>query len=343
MKVLITGGSGFLGRAIVKQLLAAGHQVSVFCRGYYPDLVQANVECRQGNIENLNSLLDACQGIDAIIHTAAKAGDSGSYQSYFLPNVVGTRNVLTACESHKIQFLVHTSSPSVAYGKEGIEGENETRPMPERYLCAYSETKAIAEREVLSKNSSTLKTIALRPHLIWGPGDNHLLPQLVARARNKSLRLIKNNNALVDTTYITNAAYAHRLALENLTHSASAAGKVYFISQGEPVIMNDFINQLLALAKAPAVAPSLSPKLAYCLASILEFVYRLIPNRHPPVTRFLVSQMSTPHWFDLSAAKRDLGYQPLVSTKDGLKQLAQYLNESSANNSLFSRAPNHFP
>ena len=201
---------------------------------------------------------------------------------------------------------------------------NESVPYPEHFEAYYPETKAKAEQAVLAANGPDLATVALRPHLIWGPGDPHLVPRLLARAREGKLRRIGSRPVKVDVTYIDNAADAHVLAGEKLTAGAACAGKAYFVSNGEPVELWAFVDRILAAAGLPPVSRTVSVWKAKLAGRVLEWVYRALrlPGE-PPMTRFVASQMSTSHWYDISAARRDLGYEPRVSVEEGLRRLAE--------------------
>ncbi|RIK76784.1 MAG: 3-beta hydroxysteroid dehydrogenase [Planctomycetota bacterium] len=328
MKVLVTGGGGFLGGAIVRRLVARGDAVRTLQRGEYPALAVLGVECVRGDLSDAALVQAAVRGCDAVIHTAAKAGVWGPFEDYYRANVVGTRNVLAACRAVGVKRLVYTSSPSVVFDGRDEAGIDETAPYPARYLAHYPRTKAEAERAVLAANGPELATVALRPHLIWGPGDPHLLPRLVARAQSGKLRLVARDDNLVDSTYVDNAALAHVLALDALSqadawHRAACAGRAYFISNGEPLPMAELVNKLLAAKGVPPVTRTVSPRLAYAAGAMLDMLYKLLGRRdEPPITRFVARQLSTSHWYDLTAARRDLGYEAEVSLAEGLARIA---------------------
>lgn len=324
MKILVTGGSGFLGRAIIQQLNAQQHEAVAFCRGHYPDLVSTGIKVIQGDIQDKNALLGAAQGVEAVIHTAAKAGIWGDYQEYFDTNVTGTQNVIETCKKLNIKYLVYTSTPSVVFDGKDICGGDESLAYAKNFLTAYPATKKIAEEMVLEAGNNDLYTVALRPHLIWGPGDHHLIPRLIARARLGKVKLIKRD-CIVDTVYVDNAAFAHILALQKLQSNKAIAGKVYFISQDQPIDLNAFINQILAMANLPLVTPSVSPKAAYIVGATLETLYKILHiKKEPLMTRFLAKQLSTSHWFNIAAAKQDLGYYPLINMEEGLEKLKHF-------------------
>lgn len=324
MKVLVTGGGGFLGQAICRQLLARGFEVRSLSRSDYPELRELGVDHIQGDIVSESAVADATQGCDAIIHTAALAGIWGDYQRYYDINVVGTENVIKACHKHSLSKLVYTSSPSVVSNGEDLEGVDESQPYGEDFEAHYPATKALAEQKVVAASDEQLATVSLRPHLIWGPGDHHILPRLIDRAKKGKLRRIGSDNKLVDTIYVDNAAEAHLLALDKLEPGSDISGKVYFLSQDEPIPCWDMINKFLEAADAPLVTRKVPYFLAYGAASVAESYYRWRGLKdEPPMTRFVVHQFSTAHWFDISAAKKDLGYKPTVSIEEGLKRLKE--------------------
>jgi 2-alkyl-3-oxoalkanoate reductase len=323
MNALVTGGGGFLGGAIVHLLRERGDTVRSFSRGTYPALDAIGVEQIQGDLADPLAVSRAAAGCDIVIHVAAKAGVWGTWREYYNPNVVGTNNVIAACRQHGIRRLVFTSSPSCTFAGVDQNGVDESEPYPERFLAHYPHTKAIAEQTVLVANGPELATVALRPHLIWGPGDPHLIPRLIERARAGKLRRIGTEPKLVDTTYVDNAAIAHLLAADRLAVGSQIAGRAYFISQGEPEPVWDFVNRILNVAGLPPVSRSVSPGIAYLVGGMLERIYSLFRIRaEPPITRFVARQLATAHWFNLTAAKRDLAYVPVVTTAEGLRRLA---------------------
>lgn len=322
MKALVTGGGGFLGKAIIRRLLAGGAEVRSLARGHYPELEATHVDARRGDVADRETVLEACRDRDIVFHVAAKVGLWGDYKEYHQANVVGTLHVIEACRSLGIQRLVFTGSPSVVFDGRDVEGWDESAPYPARFDSHYSRTKAIAEEMVLSANGAGLATVSLRPHLVWGPGDNHIVSRLIARGRAGQLRRIGNFNKLVDTTYIDDAAEAHWLAAERLRPGSPVAGRAYFISAGDPRPIWEVIDGILASAGVAPVTRSVPPALARAAARVLEAVYGLLRvQAEPRLTRFLVSQLSTAHWFDISAARRDFGYAPKVSVKEGLARL----------------------
>jgi nucleoside-diphosphate-sugar epimerase len=330
MNVLVTGGTGFLGSAIVRMLIGKGHTAISFSRGAYPHLRATGVDLQRGDLTDIKALRQAASGCDAVIHTAAKAGVWGPVEDYERTNVLGTRNVIQVCQELKIRRLVYTSSPSVVFTGGDEDGIDESTPYAQRFLAEYPRTKALAEQAVLAANDKELATVALRPHLIWGPGDPYLVPRVLSRARDGKLALIGNGSNFVDSTYVDNAALAHLMALEKLAPEAACASKAYFISNGEPLPMETLLNHILAAADLPPITRHISPKLAYAAGAILEMVHgRLWPQHEPIMTRFVARQLSTSHWFQLDRARQDLGYQPLISLEEGFQHLRDSLAVAS--------------
>jgi len=333
MKLLVTGGGGFLGQALCRGLVERGHAVTSFNRGHYPALDVIGVHQLTGDLADRHAVLAAfAGGFDAVFHNAAKAGAWGGYASYHQANVVGTNNVLEACRAHGIGRLVYTSTPSVTHrATHPVEGGTaDSVPYGEHFQAPYATTKTIAERAVLAANSESLATVALRPRLIWGPGDNQILPRLVARARAGRLRIVGSGDNLVDTTYIDNAAQAHFDAFAHLAPGAACAGKAYFISNGEPWPMREVLNALLRAAGAPEVRKRLPFRTAYLLGALCEGLWHALPLRgEPPMTRFLAEQLATAHWYSMAPAARDFGYVPKVTMADGMRRLQAALHPNA--------------
>ena len=325
MNILVTGGGGFLGQALCRGLVERGHAVRSFNRGVYPALDALGVRQVQGDLADRDAVIAAASGCEAIFHNAAKAGAWGSYDSYHRANVLGTDNVIEACRAHAIGKLVYTSTPSVTHrATHPVEGGSaDDVPYGEHFKAHYATTKTIAEKAVLAANDATLATIALRPRLIWGPGDAQLLPRLAQRARAGRLRLVGSGDTLIDTTYIDNAAQAHFDAFAHLAPGAACAGRAYFISNGEPRPVREIVNALLAAVGAPPVTKTLPFPAAYAIGAACEAAWTLLRLRgEPPLTRFLAEQLGTTHWYDMAPAARDFGYQPKVSIDEGLARLA---------------------
>lgn len=323
--ILVTGGGGFLGKAIVKKLVKKDLNVASFSRSKYDELDEMGVTQIQGDLANRTDVINAFKGKDTIFHVAAKPGIWGPYKEYYRINVTGTRHVIEACLENRVERLIHTSSPSVVFDDNDMENADESVPYPETYLAPYPETKAIAEKEVVSAAKNGLPVIILRPHLIWGPEDNHLVPGIVSRA--KRLKVIGPKDDLVDTIYVDNAADAHILAAEKLALDPELSGNIYFISQDEPISKWTMANAFLDAAGLPPIKGNVSAGTAYAAGWLFETIYKTLGiKKDPPMTRFAAKELATSHWFDISRAKNDLGYVPKVSTQEGLKRLKEWMS-----------------
>lgn len=330
MKVLVTGGGGFLGGALVKRLLDIGCDVSALGRKKISNL-PSGVEAIQCDLKDKKSAVNACKGMDAVFHSAGIPGVWGDSKEFFDSNVEGTRNILKGCFQSRVKKLIFTSSPSVVCHNKDMENADETKPYPDKYLCDYPLTKAIAEREVLAANGKNgLLTVSLRPHLIWGPGDPHLVPRIIDRAKKGRLARVGKGVNKVDMTFIYNAVEAHILAFKHLEEGAAVAGQAYFISDDEPVNLWDWVDDLLARLDMPPVKRNISYRTANGIGSILEIIFRALGIKsEPPMTRFVASQLSNSHYFNISKAKRDFSYKPVVSQEEGLKKLLETMRSGS--------------
>jgi nucleoside-diphosphate-sugar epimerase len=277
MNALVTGGGGFIGSALVKELIKTGHDVTSFSRGDYPELRRKGAKTIRGDVTDINSVLKATENIDIIFHVAAKAGLSGSYKEYYGTNVTGTENILKACKLNKIKYLIYTSSASVVFDGDDIEGANESIPYPARPLSYYTATKALAEQMVLHANSSQLSTIALRPHLVYGPDDNHLLPRIIERAKSGKLRRIGNGKNLIDVSYIDNVTAAHINAALTIINNPAASGNAYFITNGEPVLLWEFLNKMLVVSGYEPVRNAIPVTIALFISGLAESFYKVFP------------------------------------------------------------------
>lgn len=322
MKVLVTGGGGFLGRYMVELLVARGDEVRVLCRGAYPFLDELGVEVHRGDVADPATARRACEGRDLVFHVAAKAGFWGPYDGYFQANVVGSRNIVAGCKAAGVEKLVYTSTPSVVVGRQDLRGVDESCPVPDHHDSPYGATKAIAEREVLAAHGDDLLVAAIRPHLIFGPRDNHIVPRLVDRARAGKLVMVGDGTNQVTVNYVENVAAGHLQLADALAPDAPCAGKVYFVGQPEPVNLWDFVNRILEGFGIPRLERRLPLGVASTLGLGMELGYRILGlSGEPRMTRWLAHELATDHWFDCSAATRDWGYEAAVSTDEGLARL----------------------
>ncbi|MEO3750070.1 NAD-dependent epimerase/dehydratase family protein [Streptomyces sp. B6B3] len=323
-KVLVTGGSGFLGLEICRQLVARGTEVVSFTRRPSAELERLGVAQRHGDLTDAAALAEAVAGCAAVIHNAALAGVSGPLRPYWATNVAGTRTVLAQCLAHGVRTLVNTSTASVVFRPGGLENADHHSPYPRRHLAAYPLTKARGEALVLAANGRSLATVSLRPHLIWGPGDPHFTPALVRAARGGRLLMPGDGSNLVDSTHVRTAAHAHLLALDLLHERRPIGGRAYFVSQGEPRPLRDLATSLLAAAGVRAEWRGLPAHLVRGVAAVREAAAGVTrASGTHGLSRFLVAELTHPHWFDLAATRRDLGFVPPVTLADGLADLAR--------------------
>jgi nucleoside-diphosphate-sugar epimerase len=316
----------------VERLLAEGRPVSVLGRTPAPDLEQRGVTFIRASLDDACAVAAACAGVKTVFHVAAKVGVWGRYDDFFRINVLGTRAVLDGCRAYGVERLVYTSTPSVVYNGQDFAGVDESLPLTTSCPSAYPQTKAIAEREVLASNTPSLRTIALRPHLIWGVGDPHLVPRLLQRAQAGRLRVVGLGENRVDMVHVENAVDAHLLAEQALMPERwsnaetlgrkPADGRAFFITNGEPILLWTWISELLAAVGAPPVNKHLSLRTALRVGLACELAWRLLPLRgEPPMTRFVAAELAKDHWFDITAARRDLGYVPRVGMAQGTAEL----------------------
>lgn len=326
MRVLVTGASGFLGSAITRALVQSGVQVRTLHRSDSPALRALGVQVCRGDVAEPDRVRAAVDGCDQVFHTAARVGVWGHYRDYYRSNVTGTRQLLAACRQYQVRQLIYTSTPSVVFDGRDQENIDESAPYARRFYNAYQETKALAEQMVLEANGASLATVALRPHLIWGERDPHLVHRVLARAKAGRLRLVSGSRKLVDATHIDNAVHAHLAAARVLQVGARCAGRAYFIADDNPLPMRDLLNHILRAAGLPALQASIPAPLAWLAGALSEGAFRLLPLRGEPVmTRFVARQLATAHWYNLAAARRDLEYAPVTTLEDGMARLAARL------------------
>lgn len=329
-KVLVTGGGGFVGTSLVRRLLELGIDTAVLGRNHYPHLAQYDVRQHTGSIADISFVYQACRGIDLVFHVAAQAGIWGKWQDYFDTNVTGTRNIIKACKGNGVESLVYTSTPSVVFNQNNITGQGEDQLIyPNRFLCHYAKSKVIAEREVLAVDPKALLATALRPHLIWGPEDPHLLPRLLARGRSGDLKIVGDGTNRVDLTYIDNVTHAHILAAENLSTVKTAAGQAYFISDGAPVNLWQWINEMFAEMGISQLNHRIPFAVAYLAGGLLEGTHRIFaPLKEPKMTRFLAEQLAKNHYFSIAKAQKDLYFLPVVEPETAMQRTIQWLKRT---------------
>ena len=321
MRVLVTGGTSLLARRTAEALVARGDDVVLLQRNASP----TDIEQVLGDVRDADLVLRAVDGCDAVIHAAAKVGVVGAWEDYRSINVDGTANVVAAARQHGVSRLVHVSTPSVAHAGHSLVGAPASPAVTGRTDAHYAESKAIAERLALGAASDALPLVAVRPHLVWGPGDTQLVGRIVERARTGRLALVGGGTALIDTTYIDNAASALVAALDAAVPGAACIGRAYVIANGEPRPIRELIEGILRAAGVQVTPRNVPLRAATLAGSVVE---RLWPLRHPdvepPLTRFLAEQLGTAHWFDPRPARDDLAWTPTVTIDQGLEHLTAW-------------------
>jgi len=334
--VFITGAGGFIGGRLAERLLATGRPVRALSRRPLPDLARLGAEVVIGDLLDRASLARGCTGAGTVFHVAGRVGVWGPADDFFRVNVGGTESLLAAARTAGASRFVYTSSPSVVYNGGDLAGVDESAPLCTDAPCAYPTSKAAAEKLVLAANAPGFATTALRPHLVWGPGDRNVVPRVLALAGTGRLRIVGAGRNRVDLTHIENVVDAHLLAERTLAEchairdaagkAPGPAGRAYFITNGEPVVLWDWINELLRGLGRPPVTKSVSLGAAYFAGGVFEALWRVLPlGGEPPMTRFVAKELATDHWFDISAARRDLGYAPRGSVAAGTTALVKVL------------------
>jgi len=324
MNVLVTGGGGFLGRYLVERLVARGDRVRSFGRQAYPELEAIGVEVIRGNLQDENAVRAACCGMETVFHVAALPGIQCQWKPFYETNTLGTISVINGCLQHGVKYLVYTGSPSCIFAGKPQENIDESVPYPTRWLAHYPHSKALAEQAVLQANSPKLLTCSLRPRLIWGPRDQHLIPRLLDRAKRGRLIQVGRGDNLIDQIYVENAATAHVQAADALAQHGRNAGKAYFISQGKPVNCWNWINEILTLAGLEPIKRKIPFRLAWVMGAAFEAGYRSLNlTGEPPMTRFLATQLAQSHYYDISAARRDFGYEPNITMEEGMEKVSR--------------------
>lgn len=322
VKVCVTGAAGFVGKALCEALVRQGFEVHAIKRQKSGDYDQSAIFNHQLDIvKDPDSLSRVFEGADAVFHVASKVDMWGDYRDFYEANVIGTRNVLASCRQAGVRKLIYTSSPSVVADGTNLRNIDESYPVPTKHHAAYPATKAIAEAEVLAANCEELQTLALRPHLIFGPGDRHFIPTIIKRAQQGRMLRIGNGQNVVDVCFIEDCVNAHLLAYQSLTKDSLSAGKAFFISQGDPIKLWDFIEKVLAAHKLSISSFKVPSAIAFALANVFELIAKIFPGKIKPLfTRFLVSEMTTDHYFNIDSARQLLKYNPAYSTDEAIKK-----------------------
>lgn len=317
MKVLVTGGTSLLARTTAEALLGRGDEVVLLQRG--TSVVDAPQV--RGDVRDPEVVHRAMQGCDAVVHAAAKVGIVGAWEDFRSINVDGTANVIAAARERGVSRVVHVSTPSVSHAGRSLIGAGADPAVTGRAHAHYAESKAIAERLALGAASDALPLVAIRPHLVWGPGDTQLVGRIVERARANRLALVGSGNALIDSTYVDNAVSALLAAVDAVHPGAACAGRAYVIANGEPRTVRELMEGICRAAGVPFQPRRVPLALAKRLGAVVEAVWPRLRDDEPPITRFVAEQLGTAHWFDPRPAHRDLGWTPHVTLDEGFARL----------------------
>jgi 2-alkyl-3-oxoalkanoate reductase len=329
MRVLVTGGRSLLLGSIAGQLAGRGDEV-VCMQRTAADVDATAITQVLGDVRDASAVRAAMAGCDAVVHGAGRVGIVGSWEDFRSVNVDGTTNVLAAARDVGVQRVVHVSTPSVAHAGQSLVGEGATPAVTGRRGAFYAESKALAEQYALAANGTDLAVVAVRPHLVWGPGDTQLVGRIVERARAGRLAIVGDGNALIDSTYVDNAVGAHIAALDAVQPGAACAGRAYVIANGEPRTVRELLAGICAAAGVPFAPRQVPFRAARGLGAVAERVWpRLRPDDEPPITRFLAEQLGTAHWFDPRPARDDLDWRPQVSLDEGFARLREWFDQRS--------------
>ncbi len=328
MRVLVTGATSLLGGEIAARLAARGDHVTVFQRGA-SGLPHREV---RGDIAHRAAVDAAVAGAEVVIHAAAKVGVVGTWSEYEAANIAGTEHLLAAARAAGVERFVQISSPSVAHAGHSLVGEPATQADPDRARGHYSRSKARAELLALAADTDGFSVVAVRPHLVWGPGDEQLIGRIVDRARQGRLAIIGSGTALIDTTYIDNAADAIVAAADR---ASELGGRAFVISNGQPRPVHELLDGIATAAGLPTPRLRVPASVAKAAGTVLERVWAGLRRQDdPPITSFLAEQLSTAHWFDQRETQRALGWEPSIGLDEGFARLAAWFgtapDESSA-------------
>lgn len=324
MKVLVTGAGSLLLGGVAAALHARGDEVVCLQRRPVTFAGSDDVQQVLADVRDQSAVKSAATGCDAIVHGAARVGVVGSWSEFEGVNVKGTANVLYNARACGVSRFVYVSTPSVAHSGHSIVGAGADPAVIGRRGAFYAESKAIAELATLAANTDEMGVVAVRPHLVWGPGDTQLVGRIVERAEAGRLAMIGDGSALIDSTYIDNAISAHIAALDAVAPRAACAGRAYVIANGEPRTVHELIEGICLAAGVPFAPRHVPTKVALGLGSVVERVWPRLRDDEPPITRFLAEQLGTAHWFDPRPARDDLGWSPHVSLAEGFELLRQW-------------------
>jgi nucleoside-diphosphate-sugar epimerase len=321
MKVLVTGARSLLAGQVVRQLVQRGDEVVVLQRTGSAVADEFGLAQHLGDVVDADVVAEAMAGVEAVIHAAARVGVVGTRRQFFQTNVVGTRVVLAAAREAGVARFVYVSSPSVAHTGSALAGCGARPAVPRHAKGEYSKSKALAEQETLAADGPAIATLAVRPHLVWGPGDSQLVGRIVERARRGRLALVAGGRPLIDTTYVDNAADALVAAVDR---ADAGHGRAFIVSNGEPRTYEELITRICLAAGVRPPTRSVPRAAAWLAGAAAETAWKVSGREDdPPMTRFIAGQLGTAHWFDLRDTRDVLRWRPAVSLDEGFARLAE--------------------
>lgn len=329
-RILVTGATGVVGGSAVRALVSGGYEVTTLQRRALPaDLVAAGVQSVSGDITNADDAQRACDGIDVVVHAAARVEVTGPWSDFEHVNIDGTTTMLQAARAAGASGFVFVSSPSVAHAGEPLIGADADPASPDHARSHYARSKAIAELRVLEADSEQMATVAIRPHLVWGPGDTQLTARIIDRARSGRLVLIGSGAALIDTTYIDNAGTALAAAVERVCDE-QVHGRAFVVSNGQPRTVAEMLTRIAAAANAPGPRAAIPYPVARVAGHVAAAAWeRLDRPGDPVITPFVAEQLATAHWFDQRATRDALQWSPRVGVDEGFELLAGHLRRGA--------------
>jgi len=324
---MVTGGAGFLAGHLIDRLLAEGHEVRTLelASSDTSRLDGLGVEVVDGDLRDRPVVERSCDGVEVVFHVAALAAPWGTREDFWSINVEGTDNAIAGSRKAGARRMVHVSSPSAVFDGTDHFMDDESLPYPKTFLSHYCETKAVSEQRALAASGADLEVTVIRPHVIWGPRDRNILPRLIERARQGRLAQIGDGTNRVSTLYVENGAQALMLAAE----AEAAPGNAYFITNNDPVVLWDFIRDILSRLGLPPPDRAIPFPIAYALGAAMEAAWRTLSLKGEPLlTRYTASELAKNHTYSIDKARRDLGYEPEVGMEEGIKRLLEWIDEN---------------
>lgn len=330
MRMLVTGGTGFVGRKLAHRLLGSGHEVFAMGRNEIVGkrLEQAGITFLKIDLSDEAAVIAACEKIDYVFHCGAFSSPWGEYEQFYKSNVLGTMHVIQGCKIHGVKRLIHVSTPSIYFQYDDRIDVKEDDPLPEHFANHYAETKYLAEKEIDKAYREGLPVITIRPRAIFGPGDTAIIPRLIKVNEEKFIPLIHEGKARLDLTYVENVVDALLLCMNS---PEETLGEKYNISNGEQVQLKEILETLFQTLDMPLRYKKVPYGVAFRLAELLEWVSRTFQNnKEPLLTKYTVSVISKTQTLNIEKAKKELGYEPKISVNEGIELYAKWWKQQQS-------------